>query len=74
MKVVFDTNILSLVPPFTFHLLPFSFPLLFTQHLALGTEHSALFYLSDAASFVASTMTVLERTKSGSDAQRPVKA
>jgi regulator of protease activity HflC (stomatin/prohibitin superfamily) len=29
--------------------------------------------LSDAASFVASAMTVLERTKSGSDAQRPAK-
>jgi hypothetical protein len=30
--------------------------------------------LSDAASFVESAMTGLERTKSGSDAQRPAKA
>jgi len=42
--------------------------------LAPGTEHSALFYLFDAASFVASAMTVLERTKSGSYAQRLAKA
>jgi hypothetical protein len=57
-----------------FLLLTFIFELSPPVYAALSTQHAALFFLSDAASFVAGAMTVLERTKSGWYAQRPAKS